>query len=118
MALTPQQLVKKFGPAKLINREREAELIQQGKSKHILALLGTDVGYDDLNPSDRPDDEELEDMGIEKEDYTQHVYSAAVGHHIVNVSELYEMTKPMPPNLKMVEDSDADWFGDDALPAP
>lgn len=118
MALTLQQLVKKFGPAKLINREREAELLKQGKAKHILALIGTDVGWDDLDPDNRPDEDELKDMGYEKEDYSQLVYSTVVGHHIVNVSELYEMAKPMPLNLELVEDSDTDWFGEGGLPAP
>lgn len=108
------QVIAKFGPLKRIDRKREAVLMKQGKFRNVLTLIDYDVGYEDLPEDDRPTDEELEERGETREEYTAGRHEAVVGHHLVNVSEIYESKKPMPEDLR-IED-DGIWFGDDGLP--
>lgn len=112
---TTTKLVEQFGPLKTLSREREFQLLQEGKHLHIFTVIGTDVGYDDLSEEDRPSDAELEDRGETKDEYSALVYHGCVGHHIVNVFEIFETSKPMPEDL-VIEDEDFH-FGDDGLPA-
>ena len=110
------EAVKQFGPFKLIDRKRESALLKQGKYRHIFTLVSYERAYEDLPEDDRPTDEELEERGESKEDFTQGAYEGVVGHHLVNVSEIYESRKPMPEDLR-IED-DGIWFEEDGLPAP
>ncbi len=111
---TTQQVIEQFGPITRINREREEELIQEGKGNHILTLIGTDTGFHDLPANDRPSFIELAYRGESEEDYSRTVFSASVGRKIVNVEEIFETSKPMPSDLEM-QDDDID-FGDGGLP--
>lgn len=78
--MTCDELHTKYGPFKEIWRDRETELLKQGKWRHILAIISTDN-----------DDAPL---------------CASVGHHLVNVDVILESTKKLPEDL-MVDDF---WF--------
>lgn len=108
------KLVELYGPFKVINRERERELIKEGKEAHILTVCGQDVDYENLSEENRPSDEELKDRGETKEEYSTTILYASVGRRWVNMQEIYESTKPMPVELEL-EDKNI-WFGDDGLP--
>jgi hypothetical protein len=86
-----EELVKLYGPFTEIWREREAELMNQGKWRHILSIQSFD--------------------SEDEEDGT--ILTATVGHHLVNTETVFESAKPMPDNLRI----DDFWF-DDYLKAP
>lgn len=111
---TTERVVKEFGPIKQIDRARESELMQSGKWRHVLTLVSHEVGYLDLPEEDRPSDQDLKDQETTKEDFTTTGYTACVGHHIVNVSEIFETAKPMPEDLEIPDDEIR--FDDDGLP--
>jgi len=111
--MTNERLVKLYGPFHRINRDRETELTKTGKWQHILTIIGCDVPYDELPEDDRPSDEELKDRGDTRENFMGYMQEATVGHHRVNVDEIFESTKPMPEDFKILDF----WF-DDFLKAP
>lgn len=110
---TTQKVIEEFGPVTRITRAREDELIQEGKSAHVLTLVGADVGYFDLPVDDRPSEEVLADRGESRHEYSRTVFHAFVGRRIVDVEEIYETAKPMPADLE-IQDDDID-FGEDGF---
>ena len=82
---TSSSVVKEFGPVKRIDRYREADLLIEGKWKHILTVLESDGRFE-----------------------------AVVGHHLVNMHEIYETSKEMPEDL-VIKHKDV-WFGEEDLP--
>ena len=116
MPMEINQVIAQFGPLKLIDRKREAALLKKGKHRHIFTLVSYERSYEDLPEEDRPTNEELEERGETKDEFTQGAYEGVVGHHLVNVAEIYESKKPMPEDLR-IED-DGIWFEEDGLPAP
>jgi len=65
---TLDEVLKKYGPFKLINHKQERDLMRQGKFRFILTVIGLDDG----------------------------VCVGDSGHHLVNVLYVYESTKEMP----------------------
>jgi len=114
---TVKELVREYGPFKPIVRARERQLLEEGRGAYVFALMSTDAPYEDIPEEERPTDEELVERGETKEDYSASVLYGAVGHHLVNVDELFESAKPMPMDLA-IEGNDNLWFGDDGLPNP
>lgn len=110
------KIVAEFGPFKVIDRQRETELINEGKSNHIYTIMVVDVDYDDLPESEKPSEEELEQRGETKDEFSMGMQYGAVGRHIVNMQEIYESSKPLPDELDL-EDEDI-WFGEDGFPTP
>jgi hypothetical protein len=115
MPYTVKELVREYGPFKRIDRKREAALLKAGKYRHIFTLMSVDVPYADLKKEDRPSKMELKERGETKDEYTASVPYASVGHHLVNVDEIFESKKLMPEDLSM-EGFDQLWFEDDGLP--
>ena len=112
--LTNKELVELYGPFKRITRQQEATLAAQGKWLHILTIIGCDVPYEDLAEDNRPSDEELKDRGETRENHMGYTQEATVGHHLVNVDEIFESAKPMPDDL-VIHDF---WFDETHLKAP
>lgn len=110
-----KELVEKYGPVTKIWRQREQELINQGKENHIFTIVGTDVGYDDLSEEDRPTEEELSQRGYTKDEYVETIQEGFVGRRVVNVLDIYETAEPMPRDLEIKNDDI--WFEGDGLPA-
>jgi hypothetical protein len=78
-------LVTQYGPLKKIWRTEESKLLEEGKWQQVLTL------------------QEFEGK-----------FHLSVGHHLVNVQEIYETAKPMPEGLEIGDRRV--WFGDDGLP--
>lgn len=106
--------MKQFGPVKLIDKARVKVLLVEDKWRHILTLMVNDVPYEDLPESEKPSDEELEQRGETRDEFSMGMHYASVGCHRVNVQEWYETALPMPENLEL-EDADI-WFEEDGLP--
>jgi hypothetical protein len=110
-------LIKAYGPFKLIYRAEERKLIKDDKANHILCVMSCDVPYADLPPDEQPSDEELKERGETKETHMGSVLYVEAGHHLVNVDEIYQSAKPMPLTL-MIQGNENVWFGDNGLPSP
>lgn len=108
------ELTEKYGPVSKIGRQRESNLIKQGKEAHILTIVGTDVGYDELSEEDKPTEEELRLTGLDKDEYTETIQEGFVGRRLVNVLDIYETSQPMPLDLE-IKNEDI-WYGEEGLP--
>lgn len=113
--VTTKQLLEMYGPFTLIKRAREAELMEAGKFQHVLTILSFERAYADLSKEDRPTGKELRDMGETKDTYSEPGFEGCVGHHLVNVHEIYESAKPMPEDL-IIKDEDLQFGDEDGLP--
>lgn len=109
-----KQVIAEFGPFERISRGREAQLLRHGLDRHLLTLVGYERAYEDIPEAEQPSDAELVERGETKEDFTRGAFEGFVGHHLVNVEEVYESAKPMPRDLRLGDDDI--WFGDDGLP--
>ena len=112
-SMSNEELEKRYGPFSHIDRERETELRHEGKWRYILTIIGYDVPYEDLPEDDRPSDEELQERGETRESHMGYRQDAVVGHHGVNVDEIFESAKPMPEGFEI-----KDFWFDDFLKAP
>lgn len=109
-----KRLIELCGPFTKITRQREMELIEVGKWNHVFTLINYDMPYEEMPEKDRPSEEEMKDRGETKEEYSESRFIGVVGHHLVNVFEIYEASKPMPEDLELSDENI--WFGDDGLP--
>lgn len=87
------EFIKQFGPLVPITNEESWALYKEGEWKHLFAIIGTDVDYEDLPEDERPTDEELKERGEAKEEYSQYLTEGIVGHHVVNVERRYKTAK-------------------------
>jgi hypothetical protein len=111
---TVEELVRQFGPFKLIDRARESELYAEGKGKHVFTVTSTDVSWEDLPEDDRPSLKELREMGYTREEYSEPRYYGESGSRLVNMHEIFESSKPMPEGIEV--NADAEWCDDGTLP--
>lgn len=108
------RLIRDFGPVKAITRARERQLISEGKSNHVLTLVQRETSFFDLPEEERPSKQELEERGETEEEFSRVTFVGVVGHHVVNMYELYEFEKPLPEDLLL--DDDSIDFGEGGLP--
>lgn len=110
---TNEELVKKYGPFKLIDRARENDLVAASKWRNILSIISYEVPYNDLPEDERPSQEELDERQESKESFTGTHLMASVGRHVVNSEHSFETSKPLDATFEIL-----DFYFDDFFQAP